>query len=44
MPDRSKTLAGGAVKPWQTASNAECQDDMLKFARLRKAPIDVAVP
>jgi excinuclease ABC subunit A len=41
IPDASKTLAGGAVKPWQTASNAECQDDLMKFARLRKAPVDV---
>src|SRR5208283_1252437 len=41
IPDRSKTLAGGAVKPWQTPSNAECQQDMLKFARLRKVPVDV---
>jgi excinuclease ABC subunit A len=41
IPDESKTLAGGAVKPWQTASNAECQDDMMKFARRRKVPVDV---
>jgi excinuclease ABC subunit A len=41
IPDLSKTLAGGAVKPWQTASNAECQDDMMRFARLRKVPVDV---
>lgn len=41
IPDWSKTLAGGAVKPWQTASNAECQDDMAKFARQRKVPMDV---
>jgi excinuclease ABC subunit A len=41
IPDRSKTLAGGAVKPWQTPSNAECQQDMAKFAKLRKVPMDV---
>jgi len=41
IPDRSKTLAGGAVKPWQTPSNAECQEELLKFARLRKVPADV---
>jgi len=40
IPDRSKTLAGGAVKPWQTKSGAECQADMLKFARPRQAPVD----
>jgi excinuclease ABC subunit A len=41
IPDGSRTLAGGAVKPWQTPSNAECQDDLMKFARRRKAPVDV---
>src|SRR5271156_3230615 len=41
IPDRSKTLAGGAVKPWQTPSNAECQEELLKFARPRKVPVDV---
>jgi excinuclease ABC subunit A len=42
IPDRSKTLAAGAVKPWQTKSGAECQADLLKFARLRQAPVDTA--
>ena len=41
IPDWSKTLAGGAVKPWQTPSNAECQDDMMKFARRCRVPVDV---
>ena len=41
VPDWSKTLAQGAVKPWQTASNAECQEDMMKFARRRGVPTDV---
>jgi excinuclease ABC subunit A len=41
IPDWSKTLAEGAIKPWQTASNAECQDDLMKFARRRGAPTDV---
>jgi excinuclease ABC subunit A len=41
IPDRSKTLAGGAVKPWQTPSNAECQEELLKFAKKRKVPVDV---
>ncbi|MGO8700557.1 MAG: excinuclease ABC subunit UvrA [Limisphaerales bacterium] len=41
IPDWSKTLAGGAVKPWQTPSNAECQDDLMRFARLRQAPVNV---
>jgi excinuclease ABC subunit A len=42
IPDRSKTLAGGAVKPWQTGTGAESQDDMMKFARMRKVPVDVS--
>jgi excinuclease ABC subunit A len=41
IPDGSKSFAAGAVKPWQTASNAECQDDLMKFARRRGAPVDV---
>jgi excinuclease ABC subunit A len=41
VPDWSKTLAQGAVKLWQTPANAECQDDMMKFARRRGAPTDV---
>jgi excinuclease ABC subunit A len=41
VPDWSKTLADGAVKPWQTPANAECQDDLIKFARRRGAPTDV---
>jgi excinuclease ABC subunit A len=41
IPDRSKTLAGGAVKPWQTKTGAECQADLLKFARLRQTPVDL---
>ena len=41
VPDWSKTLAQGAVKPWQTPANAECQDDLMRFARRRGAPTDV---
>ena len=41
VPDPSRTLAEGAVKPWQTASYRECQDDVLKFARQRGIPTDV---
>ena len=41
LPDRSKTLAEGVVKPWQTGQSAECQADLMKFCRIRKAPIDV---
>jgi excinuclease ABC subunit A len=41
LPDRSKTLAGGAVKPWQTGQSAECQRDLMKFCRIRNVPVDV---
>jgi excinuclease ABC subunit A len=41
IPDEDKTLAGGAIKPWQTKSNRECQDDLLRFAKLRGIPVDV---
>ncbi|RPI14660.1 MAG: excinuclease ABC subunit A [Lysobacterales bacterium] len=41
VPDESKTLAGGAVRPWQTESYRECQDDLAKYARKRGIPLDV---
>ncbi len=40
MPDTSKTLRGGAIKPWQTESNRECQEDLLRFAKKRGIPLD----
>ena len=40
VPDESKTLSGGAVKPWQTKSYKECQDDLVKFAKKRHIPLD----
>ena len=40
IPDETKTLAGGAVKPWQTKSYKECQDDLVKFANKRGIPLD----
>src|SRR5688572_1873717 len=41
IPDEEKTLAGGAVKPWQTKSNKECQTDLLRYAKQRGIPVDV---
>ena len=41
IPDEQKTLAGGAIKPWQTKSNKECQDDLLRYAKQRGVPVDV---
>jgi excinuclease ABC subunit A len=40
IPDESKSLRGGAIKPWQTKSYKECQDDLIKFAKKRGIPID----
>ena len=40
IPDGSLTLRGGAIKPWQTESNKECQADLMKFARKRSIPVD----
>jgi len=40
VPDEAKTLRGGAVRPWQTESYRECQDDLMKFARKRSIPVD----
>jgi excinuclease ABC subunit A len=41
VPDEGKTLKEGAVRTWQTASFRECQDDLEKYAKKRKIPLDV---
>lgn len=41
IPDENKTLRDGAVKPWQTKSFSECQDELMAFAAKRKIPVDV---
>jgi excinuclease ABC subunit A len=41
IPDEHKTLLEGAIKPWQTKSNKECQDDLLRYAKQRGIPVDV---
>jgi excinuclease ABC subunit A len=41
IPDETRSLRGGAMKPWQTKSYAECQEDMEKFAKKRGIPLDV---
>jgi len=40
VPDETRTLAAGAIKPWQTRSYAECQRDLLRFARRRGVPTE----
>ncbi|MDR2925535.1 MAG: excinuclease ABC subunit UvrA [Azoarcus sp.] len=41
VPDESKTLAEGAVKPWQTQSFRECQDDLIRMAAKDGVAVDV---
>ncbi len=41
VPDRSRTLAEGVVKPWLTATGVECQDDLMKFCKKRGVPVNV---
>ncbi|HYG55134.1 MAG TPA: excinuclease ABC subunit UvrA [Burkholderiales bacterium] len=41
VPNENLSLKEGAVRPWQTASFKECQDDLEKYARKRKVPLDV---
>ncbi len=41
IPDENKTLKEGAIKPWQTPSFKECQDDLEKYCRARNIPLDV---
>jgi excinuclease ABC subunit A len=39
IPDTNKTLAEGAIRPWQTPSYKGCQDDLEKAARKKKIPL-----
>jgi excinuclease ABC subunit A len=41
IPDRSLTLAQGAVKPWRSGFSAECQTDLKKFCKVRAVPMNV---
>ncbi|MGE5600183.1 MAG: excinuclease ABC subunit UvrA, partial [Pseudomonadota bacterium] len=41
VPDATKTLRDGAIKPWQSKSFRECQDDLVKYAKKRGIPLDV---
>ncbi len=42
VPDPSKSLAQGAIKPWQSESFGEMQNDLLRFARKRGVPVNAA--
>ncbi len=41
VPDETKTLRDGAVRPWQTPSFKECQEDLAKYAKKRSIPLDL---
>ncbi|CAH1746498.1 Excinuclease ABC subunit A [Thauera humireducens] len=43
VPDESKSLAEGAVKPWQTESYRECQADLEKMAKKYGVAMDIPV-
>jgi len=40
IPDENKSLKDGAIKPIQTPSYIEVQDELIKFAKKSKIPID----
>ncbi len=41
IPDGTRSLGEGAIKPWQTASYKECQDDMERYAPQAGVRLDV---
>lgn len=41
VPDETKTLRGGAVKPWQTNSYKECQAELERYAPRAGIRLDV---
>ncbi len=41
IPDESKTLLEGAIKPWQTPSYKECQEELQKYAPRAGVPLGV---
>ncbi len=40
IPDESKSLEEGAIKPWQTESFKSCQADLVRFAKARGVAVD----
>ncbi|MCP1674035.1 excinuclease ABC subunit A [Natronocella acetinitrilica] len=41
IPDDSKTLAEGAIRPWQSGKSAECQSDLMQHARRQGVATDI---
>jgi excinuclease ABC subunit A len=42
VPNESLSLKEGCVRPWQTASFKECQDDLEKYAKKRRIPLETS--
>ena len=42
IPDERKSLADGAIKPWQTPSFKECQDELIKYAKQANISLNTA--
>jgi excinuclease ABC subunit A len=40
VPNDRLSLREGCVRPWQSPSFKECQDDLVKYAKKRKIPLD----
>ncbi len=41
IPDPTKTLAGGLVKPWQSGVSADCQKDLLRACKAADIPTQI---
>ena len=41
VPDESKTLGEGAIRPWLSKSYRQCQRDLVRYARRQGVPLDV---
>ena len=41
IPDEGKSLADGAIKPWQTNAYLDCQKELMKLAAKRGVPTNV---
>ncbi|MCC5812654.1 MAG: excinuclease ABC subunit UvrA [Ectothiorhodospiraceae bacterium] len=41
IPDESKTLAEGAIRPWQSGQSAECQKDLMRAAVRQNIAMDI---
>jgi len=41
VPDQSKSLAEGAIKPWTYSSYWGCYEDLMGFCRSHRIPVDI---